>query len=164
MIETARLRLEEYKLMDAPFIYTLMNSEGWLKNIGDRNIQSVEDAEKYMQKNYFSLYEKYGYGPYLVTLKETGEPIGSAGLYKRDGLDHPDIGFAFLPKFWHQGYAFEAAEGVLKFAENKLNIEKIAGIVMPDNSASIRLLERLGLKEVGTYVYEDGEPLLLYSK
>ena len=55
MIYTERLKLREYTLQDAPFIYKLMNSEGWLKNIGDRNIKSLEDAEAYMQKNYLNI-------------------------------------------------------------------------------------------------------------
>ena len=44
-LETDRLLLREYTLSDAPFIFKLMNSEGWLKNIGDRNIKTIEDAE-----------------------------------------------------------------------------------------------------------------------
>lgn len=163
MIETERLRLRNYALADAPFVYNLLNSEGWLKNIGDRNIKTVTDAENYIQKNYFSCYEKYGFGPYLVSLKETGTPIGSAGLYKRDSLEHPDIGYAFLPEFWNNGFAFEATEAVMQFAKNTLNIKKIVGITLPNNTSSIKLLKKLGLAEIGDYTYEDGEVLLLFS-
>ena len=163
MIETERLQLRNYTLMDAPFVYSLMNSEGWLKNIGDRNIKTLGDAEYYIEVNYFSNYEKYGYGPYLVSLKETGMPIGSAGLFKRDDLEHPDVGFAFLPEFWHKGFAFEAADAVMQFALNNLNIKKIAGITLPNNLSSINLLKKLGLSEVGNYTFEDGENLLLFS-
>lgn len=163
MIETQRLRLRNYTLKDAPFVYELMNSQGWIQNIGNRNINSVEEAENYIQVNYFDSYEKYGYGPYLVTLKETGIPIGSAGLYKRENLDHPDIGFAFLPEFYNKGYAFEAANAVLQFALNKLQIKKIMAITLPTNNASIKLLKKLGLFEIGNYIYKDGESLLLFS-
>jgi len=163
MIRTERLELREYTLNDAPFIYKLMNSEGWLKNIGDRNIKTIEDAEAYMQKNYLSSYEKHGFGPYLVTLKLDGAPIGSAGLYKRDNLEHPDVGFAFLPEFGNKGYAFEASKAVMQFAAEKLKIETIVGITIPQNNSSIKLLKKLGLLEVGTYTYEDGEELLLFS-
>src|SRR5690606_11286174 len=122
MIETERLELREYTLKDAPFIYKLMNSEGWLKNIGDRNINSVEDAKTYMQKNYLSSYEKHGFGPFLVSLKETGEPIGSSGLYKRDNLDFPDVGFAFLPEFVNKGSALESAQAVMNYASDTLEL------------------------------------------
>lgn len=164
MIETERLLLRKYTLMDAPFVYILMNSEGWLKNIGDRNIKTFEDAENYIQTNYFSIYEKHGYGPYLVSLKETGKPIGSAGLYKRDDLDHPDIGFAFLPEYFSQGFAFESASAVLKFASEELRIPKVYGFTLEENRDSIKLLKKLGLSEAGIYTYKDGEELLLFSK
>lgn len=162
-IETERLLLREYNLNDVPFIFKLMNSEGWLKNIGDRNIKTLEDAEAYLQKNYLSSYEKYGFGPYLVSLKEDGTPIGSSGLYKRDNLDFPDVGFAFLSEFANKGYAYESAQAVMNYAAEKLKLQAIVGITLPENSASIKLLKKLGLAEVGTYKYEDGEELLLFS-
>jgi RimJ/RimL family protein N-acetyltransferase len=163
MIQTERLELREYTLKDAPFIFKLMNSDGWLKNIGDRNIKTIEDAEAYMQKNYLSSYEKHGFGPYLVSLKEEGTPIGSSGLYKRDNLDFPDVGFAFLPEFGNKGYAFESAQAVMKYAAEKLKLQTVVGITLPENTSSVKLLKKLGLSEIGTYKYEDGEELLLFS-
>ena len=154
--------MRQYTLKDAPFIYKLMNSEGWLINIGDRNIKTVEDAEAYLEKNYFTSYEKQGFGPYLVSLKE-GTAIGSAGFYKRQNLDHPDIGFAFLEEFTKKGYAFEAASALMKFASEQLGIKKIVGFTLPENTSSIELLKKLKLCEVGVYKYEDGEELLLFS-
>ncbi len=162
-IETERLKLREYTLKDAPFIFKLMNSEGWLKNIGDRSINSIEDAEDYMKKNYLSSYEKYGFGPYLVSIKDTGKPIGSCGFYKRDNLEHPDVGFAFLPEFANKGYAYEAAEAVMDYAKENLGFKTIVGITLSKNLASIKLLKKIGLLEIGTYTYEDGEELLLFS-
>jgi RimJ/RimL family protein N-acetyltransferase len=161
-IETERLELREYTLNDAPFIFELMNSKGWLKNIGDRSINSIKDAEAYMLKNYISSYEKHGFGPYLVSLKD-GTAIGSAGLYKRANLEHPDIGFAFLPEFVNKGYAFESASAVMKFASEELGIQKIVGFTLPDNASSIKLLKKINLSEIGIYTYEDGEELLLFS-
>ncbi|HPE83869.1 MAG TPA: GNAT family N-acetyltransferase [Aequorivita sp.] len=162
-IESERLTLNMYTLADAPFIYKLMNSKGWLKNIGDRNIETLEDAEAYVQKNYLSSYDKHGFGPYLVTLKSDGTPIGSAGLYKRDNLEHPDVGFAFLAEYGGKGYAFEAAQAVMEYAAEKLKIKTVVGITLPQNQPSIKLLKKLGLSEIGTYKYEDGEELLLFS-
>ncbi len=161
-IETDRLIIRKYTRNDAPFIYQLMNSEGWLKNIGDRYINSVQEAEDYLLKNYLSSYRKQGFGPYSVSLKD-GTPIGSAGLYKRDNLDYPDIGFAFLSEFVNQGYAFEAANAVMKYASEELGIRKIVGFTLPNNAPSIKLLKKLGLSEIGTYSYEEGEELLLFS-
>lgn len=163
MIITERLEIREYTLLDAPFIYELMNSEGWLKNIGDRNIKTIEDAEAYLQENYLSSYEKHGFGPYLVSLKKDGTPLGSAGLYKRDNLEHPDVGFAFLSEFANKGYAYESAQAVMNYASETLKLQTILGITLAENLSSIKLLKKLGLSEVGTYKYEDGEELLLFS-
>jgi len=163
MIETQRLHLRRFDLSDAPFVYLLMNSEGWIKNIGDRNIKTIEDAEKYIETKYFDSYNKFGYGPYLVTLKETGSPIGSAGIYKRENLLDPDIGYVLMPEFWNQGFALEAAGAVLRFASEKLQLKKLMAITLPSNQPSINLLGKLGFSEIGKYKYEDGETLLLFS-
>lgn len=163
MIETDRLILRRYNLNDAPFIHSLLNSEGWIKNIGDRKIKTVDDAVNYIRLNYFTSYEMWGYGPFLVSLKNSGKSIGSSGLYRRDDIGHPDIGFAFLPEFWNQGFAFEASKAVMRFAEKKLNIEKITGITLPDNLPSKRLLEKLGLSEIGNYIDKNGQILRLFS-
>ena len=162
-IETDRLIIREYTLNEAPFIYQLMNSEGWLTNVGDRGIKTLEDAERYMLKNYLRSYELYGFGPYLISLKDSGIPIGSVGLYKRDNLKHPDIGFAFLPEYVNKGYAFESAHAVMQFGLEKLGLQKITGITLPNNLPSIKLLKKLGLSEIGTYSFKDGEELLLFS-
>ena len=68
------------------------------------------------------------------------------GLLKRDELPDPDIGFAFLPDFWNQGYAYEAAAAVMKDARERLNLQRILAITNQDNEASIKLLQKLGLQ------------------
>ncbi|WP_310993907.1 GNAT family N-acetyltransferase [Aequorivita marina] len=161
-LETERLTITKYTRNDAAFIYKLMNSEGWLKNIGDRNIKTVQEAEAYLLKNYLPSYSQHGFGPYLVSLKD-GTPIGSAGFYKRTDLNHPDVGFAFLPAFFSKGYAFEAANAVMKYASEELGIQKVLGFTLPNNKGSIKLLKKLGLSESGIYTYEDGEELVLFS-
>lgn len=162
IIETDRLIIRKYTQADAPFIYKLMNSEGWLKNIGNRNINSPEEAEVYLKENYMSSYEQKGFGPYFISLKD-GTFIGSAGLYKRENLDSPDIGFALLSEFFNKGYAFEAASAIMKYAFEELGIQKIVGFTLPENFSSIKLLKKLGLSEVGPYYYGDDQKLLLFS-
>jgi RimJ/RimL family protein N-acetyltransferase len=164
LIETERLRLREYTTEDAAFIFELMNSEGWLKYIGDRNIKTVGDAVAFIEKYYLPSYKINGYGALMVILKESGKPIGSCGLYKRENLKHPDVGFAFLGEYLGKGFGFEAAQAVMKFSNESLKIETILGFTVPDNIASIKLLEKLGLKQKGTYFLKDNpDELLLFS-
>lgn len=164
LLETERLLLREYSKADAPFIFELMNSEGWLTFIGDRSIHSLKDAESYIEKFYLPSYEQNGYGAYIVILKELKKPIGSCGLYKREDLEHPDVGFAFLGSYLGKGFGFEATTALLKFAKEIWNRTTILGIVQANNISSIKLLEKLGLNQKGTYSFKDAsEELLLFS-
>ena len=164
LLETEHLQLHKISIADAPFYIKLFNSENWLKYIGDRNVHTIEDAESYIKKNYLSSYDKHGYGSYTVRLKDTGETIGACGLYKREGLDHPDIGFAFLSEFEGKGFGYESAAAIMDYAQNILGIYKILGFTTHYNTASIKLLEKLGLQQSGTYHFKDDpEELLLFS-
>jgi RimJ/RimL family protein N-acetyltransferase len=164
VLETSRLVLKKIDTNDAPFYVKLFNSKGWLQNIGDRNIKSNDDAVAYIKKHYLPEYEKNGYGSYTVNLKETGETIGACGLYKRDVLEDPDIGFAFLDAYHGKGYGYESASAIMEYALTSLDIQTILGFTLPTNVASIKLLEKLGLKETGTFRFGDEEEeLLLFS-
>ncbi len=98
----------------------------------------------------------------LVELKEDGTPIGMSGTIKREALDHPDIGFAFLPEYFGKGYALESSIEVKRYAEEVLGYTTITGITLPENTPSIRLLEKLGLK-FEKMVKDEGEDLMLFS-
>ncbi|HCY86107.1 MAG TPA: hypothetical protein DHV36_13300, partial [Desulfobacteraceae bacterium] len=89
-------------------------------------------------------YKVNGFGLFCVVLKTDDTPIGTCGLLKRDFLDYPDLGYAFLPEFRSRGYAGEASAGVLYWGKKTFDLQKIGAIVNSDNQASIRLLERIG--------------------
>lgn len=163
-LHTKRLTLRKAEVEDAPFFYDLFNSEDWLKYIGDRNIKTIKDAEKQIVEKYLPSYETNGYGSYVVIDKETHKAIGSCGLYKRDNLEHADIGFAFLPEAVGKGYGYESAKAVLDYAVGELNMTKILAFTVTYNQSSIGLLKKLGLVETGTYTFEgDPEELLLFT-
>ncbi len=148
-IRTARLRLRELAPADAPFILGLLNEPSFLANIGDRGVRTVEEARAYIVDGPVASYARYGFGLYLVELPEAG-PIGICGILKRDALADPDLGFAFLPAYWRQGYAFESASAVLHYAHEDLGVGRLLAITNPSNTASIRLLEKLGFRLDGT--------------
>jgi RimJ/RimL family protein N-acetyltransferase len=145
VLETDRLSLRLFEAADAPFMLRLLNEPSFIRNIGDRGVRTEEAALRYTLDGPVASYERHGYGLYLVELKSTGEPAGICGLVKRDYLEDPDIGFAFLPAYWHQGYAFESAEAVKAHAFGVLRVPRLLAITSPGNSSSIRLLEKLGL-------------------
>ena len=146
ILETDRLVLRHLTTDDAAFIIELLNEPSFIQNIGNRNIRTNEDARSYILNGPIESYDKKGFGLFMVELKDSSTPIGMCGLLKRDNLPDVDIGFAFLPKYRMKGYAFESASAVLKYAKNTYGMKRILGIVNPDNTASIRLLEKLGLK------------------
>jgi RimJ/RimL family protein N-acetyltransferase len=146
VVETERLILRRLSADDAEFIVELLNQPSFLRYIGDKEVRNNPDAIRYIQNGPVASYERFGFGLYLVQLRETDTPIGICGLLKRDSLPDPDIGFAFLPNYWAQGYAFESTSAVLTYAREVLRLERILAITSPDNDPSIKLLEKLGLK------------------
>jgi len=149
ILETERLVLRRLSSDDAEFILELLNQPSFLRYIGDKGVRTIEDAGRYIQTGPVASYERFGFGLYLVELKETGVRIGMCGLLKRDTLPDADIGFAFLPDYWSQGYAFEAASGVMTYGRDVLGLKRIVAITSLDNEASIKLLEKIGLKFEG---------------
>src|SRR6478736_8102385 len=109
ILETERLQLRQFEIDDAEFIVELVNTPGWLKFIGDRNIKTTEDAIRYLQNGPMKSYQENGFGLSLVEEKGNRKSIGMCGILKRDSLENPDIGFALLPEFVGKGYAFEIA-------------------------------------------------------
>lgn len=164
--ETERLIISKVTIQDASFFLELMNTPHWLKYIGDRNIKSIEDAEEAIKNGHLKSYKDNGFGFYKVSLKaENNITIGTAGLIKRDQLEHVDIGFGFLPKYEGKGFGYEAAVEVIKLAKDVFNIAKLVAITNPNNKNSIKLLEKLGLTfEKRVKPFDEDKELLLFAK
>jgi RimJ/RimL family protein N-acetyltransferase len=163
ILETERLLLREFTTDDAAFILELVNSPGWLQYIGDRNIKSVEQAKAYLENGPIKSYRDNGFGLCLVERKDDAKAIGMCGILKREYLDTPDLGFAFLPEFYGKGYAYEIANATVAYAKNKLKISTVSAIVMAINEKSIRLLEKMGFNFKETIFLPVGkEELQLY--
>jgi RimJ/RimL family protein N-acetyltransferase len=164
ILETERLVLREFTLDDTSFIIELLNSPGWIKYIGDRNIKTKENALAYLQNGPLKSYQDNGFGLSMVEIKDDRTAIGMCGIIKRDTLNNPDIGFAFLPAYNGRGYALEMASATLDFAKKTLGMPVISAITLPGNANSIRLLEKLGFRYSQQVIFPGSdEPLLLYN-
>ena len=146
VIETDRLILRHLSTADAEFVLALLNEPSFIRYIGDKQVRTLDDARQYVLDGPMKSYETYGFGLNLVELKSEGGPIGICGVLKRDTLPHPDIGFAFLPAYWNQGYAFEAAAAVMKHARENCRVDRVLAITTPDNTASAKLLTKIGFR------------------
>jgi ribosomal-protein-alanine N-acetyltransferase len=151
-------------LCDAAFACQLMNDPAWLRNIGDRSIRSIADAQSYIESKMTQMYQAVGFGMYLVEFKDTSVPIGFCGLVKREALAAPDIGFAFMPQFRGHGYAHEAARAVMRHAAEQLGLDRLFAIVAPGNERSCKLLQSLGFVHEGGFRPDPNETeLKLYA-
>lgn len=145
VLETERLVLRRLTVEDSEFIVEILNDPLWLRFIGDKSVRTLDDAREYILKNLVAMYERLGFGLYLVELKGKSVSIGICGLIKRDSLEDVDIGFAFLPKFRGKGYAYESACAVIMYGRRTFGLTRIVAITTPDNNASVKLLKKLGL-------------------
>jgi RimJ/RimL family protein N-acetyltransferase len=146
VLETDRLILRWLSTDDAEFILELLNEPSFLRFIGDKGVRTPEDACDYILNGPVDMYNRLGFGLYLIELKDGGVPIGICGLIKRDTLEDVDIGFAFLPRFWAKGYAFESASAVMAYGKSAFGLNRIVAVTTPDNHSSIKVLEKLGFK------------------
>ena len=163
-IETERLILRPLTEGDAGFIFELVNDLSFIQNIGDRNVRTLEDAKRYITNGPVASYARNGFGLYLVELKDTGQPIGMCGLIRRNMLNDVDIGYAYLPRYWSKGYAIEAALAMKQYAREVIGLKRMVAVVDPQNTGSIRLLEKLGMTfERMVKLAEDDIELKLFS-
>ncbi|HDR8064642.1 GNAT family N-acetyltransferase [Bacillus thuringiensis] len=162
VLETEQLILRWFDIKDAPFILELVNDPAWIHFIGDKRINNLEDAKKYILNGPVDMYNKMGFGLYLVERKEDFTPLGMCGLIKRDSLEDADIGFAFLEKFRSKGYGYESASAVIEYGVQKLGMKRIVAITSLDNIASGKLLEKIGL-QFEKIISDSGEDLKLFG-
>ncbi|MBL0339838.1 MAG: GNAT family N-acetyltransferase [Bacteroidetes bacterium] len=158
-IKSERLFITPLASDDFEFIKVLVNTPGWIKFIGDRNIHSKEAAQQYIQKILDKEHTHY----WIVRLKDHGVAIGIITLMLRNYLNDYDFGFAFLPEYGKQGFAFEAAAAVLNELEINSEYKQLLAITMQQNVSSIKLLEKLG------FVFEknmviDNEELKMFKR
>lgn len=159
ILETERLSLRELATeTDAAFILELLNEPGFIQNIGDRGVRTLEQASAYILNGPVASYGRYGFGLWLVALKTSGIPIGISGLIKREALTDVDLGYAFLERYWGQGFASEAALAVKEYARSVVGLKRLVAVVNPDHEKSIRVLEKLGMRFVSMVRLKETDP------
>lgn len=163
-LTTERLELRPLTTDDAAFIHALLNDPDWVRFIGPRDAATVEAARAYIERAYLPLYATPGLGLWAVLRRGEREPLGVCSMLRREALDAPDLGFAFLPAGRGQGYAREVAAACLAHATGPLGHARVVAICSPENAASRRVLEDVGMHfERPIRMSEDGEELCLYA-
>lgn len=150
IFETERLTVDALTVgRDEAFVLQLLNEPGFLENIGDRGVRDLAGAAGYIEKGPAASYAAHGFGLWRVVEKVSGRPVGICGLIKRDVLEDPDVGYAFLQTSWGRGYAEEAARATLNHGRRVLGLGRIVAITTPGNIGSMRVLEKIGLRAQG---------------
>jgi RimJ/RimL family protein N-acetyltransferase len=156
ILETERLLLREFDQGDAPAFYVLGSNPAIIRYTGDPDggLKTIEQAREVLRSRPMADYQKYGFGRWACVRKLSGEVIGFAGLKYLDDLNEVDIGVRLLPVYWGVGLATEACRAVIDYGFTRLGLEQIIGLVDPENTASVRVLEKLGLTFVGVLEYQ----------
>lgn len=138
-IENDELVIRKMTISDSAFILELVNSEGWLTNIGDRKVHSIEQAAEFIQKVLSDSSKDY----YTVVLKQGDTPIGIVSLIQREAYPCPDLGVALLPSFGSRSLAFAACQLILDHLKSSTDLKEIIAVSIDTNKSAHQLLNRL---------------------
>lgn len=162
LIETKRLVLREITMQDAENLFQLHSHPDVQKYTGEPVVESMAEMEKAIRAR-ITRYEQYGYGRWATFLKEGNQFVGWAGLAYLPEFDEIDLGYRFLPEFWGKGIATEASEAILHYGFQTLKLNRIIAIALPENLASIRVMEKVGMDFEKMAPYEpEGEDVTWY--
>ena len=153
ILETDRLLLREYVEEDAEAFFNLNSDPEVLRFVPDKQLLNVEQARQILIDHPIADYRKHGFGRGACILKSTGEQIGFAGLKYLEDLGEVDVAYRLMPTHWGQGLATEAAVASVLFGFADLGLKQIIGLVMPENIASVRVLEKTGLRYIETVTF-----------
>src|ERR1700744_5395147 len=139
-LETSRLVLKQFCEADAPYLFELNSDPDVTRYVGEGAFNSIDDVHTLI-KNY-GQYAKYKMGRLNMFDKKTGEFIGWCGLKLLEDSDQVDIGYRLLKRHWGKGYATEASIACLDYGFNTLNLQKIIGTAMKENTASTNVFKK----------------------
>ena len=160
---TDRLIIRKFNLEDAPFILRLLNTPNWIRYIGDRNVNNIDEAREYLLSGPLKNYNELGFGLFGIIIQDTLDTIGTSGFLKRPYLENPDIGFAILPEYYRKGFTAEAVKALLQYGKTNLGFKKVSAITAVDNMASINLLLKLKF-EIEQKLEREGQVINLFQK
>jgi ribosomal-protein-alanine N-acetyltransferase len=145
-IETERLLLRTYQTEDLETLYLLASDPHITRFFPDGFKLSREDILSSLPRR-TEKWEKNGFGQFGVFEKESGKLIGYCGLQYLDNTTEVEIYYGFFSDYWGKGIATEAAAAVLDFGFEQVKLGRIVGVTHPENTASQKVLQKIGLKK-----------------
>lgn len=161
IIETDRLLLRTFTIDDAQLLYELNHDPDVIRYTYDP-MKDIEHAKQVLEEVILPQYTLYNHGRWAVHLKSNLEFIGWCGLKFIAERNEIDLGYRFAKKYWGKGYATEAAFACIKYGFEELNLQRIIGRATPENTGSISVLQKCGMRYIGEEVV-DGYPAVTYE-
>ncbi|MBM4071879.1 MAG: GNAT family N-acetyltransferase [Planctomycetes bacterium] len=153
ILTTGRLILREFDEDDAAAFLILGSDPAITRYTGDGGLRDVAQAREELRTRPLADYRQHGFGRWACVDRDSDDVIGFAGLKYLDELREVDIGYRLLPSYWGKGLATEAGRAIIDYGFEQLHLTQIIGLVEPDNIASIRVLQKLGLTHTGPIIY-----------
>ncbi len=155
ILETQRLLLRTFELNDAFHLLQLNSDPYVIKHTGDVPFTDLSAAEQFIRG--YDQYNSFNMGRWVVELKLDGQFLGWCGLKYTPESNEVDLGFRFFRKFWNRGFASESAKACLDYGFFKLGIQNIVARARKSNQASIRVLEKIGMRFLEDFDFEGFE-------
>ena len=164
IIGTERLILRELKPEDAEDLYRIYSDPLTMEFMGAGSV-SVKAEREQIEKHITKYYEKEGFGLWATVLKEDKRLIGRCGLlrYEIEGVMETEIAYLIDRNYWGRGLATEAARSIVKLASEKYNFDRLIAVINPQNTASVRVAEKIGMKFEREVIYKNFGKVELYG-
>ncbi|NJM18205.1 MAG: GNAT family N-acetyltransferase [Richelia sp. SM1_7_0] len=145
-IETVRLILREFQREDLQALAPILADPKVMK-FSPTGVSSVEQVQERIE-GFIACYNEFGFGKWAVILKESKQLLGYCGIAvdQIDGKDEKELGYRLDSKYWGQGLATEAASAAIKYGFDHLKLPYVLGIVERENTASVRVLAKIGMQ------------------
>lgn len=164
MLETERLVIRPPTILDAQNLYELNLDPLVMRYTGDNKFHTISAAREYIEQTMIPQFDRFRMNRFFVFQKD-GTFIGWCGLKYFPETDEVNLGYRFRQEFWGQGFATESAAASMNYGFEALNLRRIIAKAMPENLASIKVLQKLKMTFRG-YQHDptDPHPFLLYEK
>ena len=157
-LKTQRLILRPFTEADAPAYHPLVSDPEVLRYTGENPVTSIAETLEILRTRPLRDYAVHGFGRMACVLQETNELIGFCGLKRLEMFNNEvDIGYRFVRRYWGLGFASESAAALYAYGKTELKLPRIIGVVIPENTGSVRVLEKLGMQREKAVRFPDAD-------